>query len=252
MGRLEGKVALVTGAGRGIGRAVALAFGREGADVVVNYSKSEQGAREVVEEIEGMRRKAIACKADVSKEDEVVAMFKTTLDTFGKLDILVSNAGSSAPGMLHKMSLERWDAVLDVHLKGAFLCTREAAKHMMEKKSGKIIYVSSIGGSQGTVGQINYGAAKGGLFGLMRSAAKELAPYNINVNAICPGVIETDMTKTVRSDPKFREITLGRILFRRFATPEEIAPTFVFLASSDADYIHGQAIFVDGGMAGLG
>jgi len=249
--KLEGKSAIVTGSGRGIGRGVALEFAKEGADVLVNYTQSKETAEEVGNEIEKMGRKAIVCKADVGKEEDVVAMVKTAIDTFGKLDILVSNAGSSAPSMLHKMTIEQWYKVIDSHLTGAFLCTRESAKHMKERKSGKIIYVSSIGGSEGTIGQCNYGAAKGGIFGLMKSAAKELARYNINVNAIGAGVIETDMTSKIMADEKFRDITLGRILLRRFGKPETIAPFFAFLCSEEGSYIHAQALYIDGGMYGV-
>lgn len=249
---LEGKSAIVTGAGRGVGRGIALDFAKEGADVLVNYSKSEGPAREVVQEIERMGRKGIAYKADVSKEEEVVAMFKTAIDTFGKLDILVSNAGNSAPGMLHKMSVEKWDSVLDTHLKGAFLCMREAARHMIEREQGRILCVISPAGFQGAVGQPNYAAAKGGIIGLVKSGAKELARYNILVNAVSLGVVSTDMTSKILSDPKFREATLARTLTKRPFEPEEIARVFSFLASDAANSIQGQVIPVDGGLAGLG
>lgn len=249
---LEGKSAIVTGAGRGVGRGIALDFAKEGGDVLINYSQSEGPAKEVVQEIERMGRKAIAYKADVSKEEEVIGMFKTAIDDFGKLDILVVNAGNSAPGMLHKMSLEKWDSVIDVHLKGAFLCMREAAKHMIERKQGKIICVISPAGFQGAVGQPNYAAAKGGIIGLVKSGAKELSRHNIIVNAVSLGVISTDMTSKILSDPKFREATLARTLLHKAFEPEEIGPVFSFLASDAANSIQGQVIPVDGGLAGLG
>lgn len=249
---LQGKSAIVTGAGRGVGRAIALDFAKEGADVLVNYSRSEGPAHEVVQEIERMGHKGVAYKADVSKEEEVIGMFKTAIDNFGKLDILVVNAGNSAPGMLHKMSVETWDSVIDVHLKGAFLCMREAAKHMIERKQGKILCVISVAGFQGAIGQPNYAAAKGGIIGLVKSGAKELSRHNILVNAVSLGVISTDMTSKILSDPKFREATLARTLLRKAFEPEEIGPVFSFLASDAANSIQGQVIPVDGGLAGLG
>lgn len=249
---LQGKSAIVTGAGRGVGRAIALDFAKEGADVLVNYSRSEGPAHEVVQEIERMGHKGVAYKADVSKEEEVIGMVKTAIDNFGKLDILVVNAGNSAPGMLHKMSVETWDSVIDVHLKGAFLCMREAAKHMIERKQGKILCVISVAGFQGAIGQPNYAAAKGGIIGLVKSGAKELSRHNILVNAVSLGVISTDMTSKILSDPKFREATLARTLLRKAFEPEEIGPVFSFLASDAANSIQGQVIPVDGGLAGLG
>ena len=249
---LEGKSAIVTGAGRGVGKGIALDFAREGADVLVNYSRSEGPAKEVVQEIEKMGRKAIAYKADVSKEDEVIGMVKAAIENFGKLDIMVANAGNSAPGMLHKMSLEKWHSVLDTHLTGTFLCMREAAKHMIEKKQGKILCVISVAGLQGSVGQPNYAAAKGGIIGLVKSGAKELSRHNILVNAVSLGVISTDMTAKILSDPKFREATLARTLTKRPFEPDEIGKVFSFLASDTANSIQGQVIPVDGGIAGLG
>ena len=248
---LEGKSAMVTGAGRGIGRAISLEFAKEGADILVN-DVDEGFAKEVVREIEQMGRQGIAYKADVSSEEEVIGMFQTAIDAFGKLDILVSNAGNSAPGMIHKMSVEKWDSVIDVHLKGTFLCMREAAGHMIERKQGKIICVVSVAGFQGSVGQANYAAAKGGIIGLVKSGAKELSRYNIFVNAVSLGVVSTDMTSKILSDPKLKELTLARTLLRKVFEPEEIAPFFAFLASDAANTIQGQVIPADGGIAGLG
>ncbi len=248
---LEGKSAMVTGAGRGVGRAVALEFAREGADVLVN-DVDEKSAGEVVREIEKLGRKGMAYKADVSNEQEVIAMVKAAIDTFGKLDILVNNAGNSAPGMLHKMTVEKWDSVINIHLKGSFLCMREAAKHMIERKQGKILCVISVAGLQGSVGQPNYAAAKGGIIGLVKSGAKELSRHNIIVNAVSLGVVSTDMTSKILTDPKLKEITLSRTLLHKAFEPEEIAPAFAFLASDKANTIQGQVIPVDGGIAGVG
>lgn len=249
---LEGKSAIVTGAGRGVGRAIALDFAKQGADVLVNAAH-EETAQEAAKVIEPTGRKVIPYKADVSSEEEVMGMFKTALESFGKLDILVNNAGNSAPGMLHKMSLEKWNSVIGVHLTGTFLCMREAAKHMIERnEGGKIINVISVAGFQGAMGQPNYAAAKGGMIGLTKSGAKELSRYNVMVNAVSLGVITTDMTSKILSDPKFREMTLNRVLLRKAYEPDEIGPVFSFLASDAANSIQGQVIPVDGGIAGLG
>jgi len=248
---LEDKSAMITGAGRGVGRAIALEFAREGADVLVNDVDAE-AATEVVQQIEEMGRKGMAYKADVSKEEEVIGMFKAAIDNFGKLDILVNNAGNSAPAMLHKMSVEKWDSVIDVHLKGTFLCMREAARHMIGRKQGKILCVISVAGFQGSIGQPNYAAAKGGIIGLVKSGAKELSRHNIIVNAVSLGVVSTNMTSKILSDPKLREITLARTLLRKVFEPEEIAPLFAFLASDATNAIQGQVIPADGGIAGLG
>jgi len=252
---LAGKAAIVTGAGRGMGRAIALAFAREGADVLVNDIPVKDGngpAREVVREIEGMGRKAIAYEGNIAKEEDVIAMVQSAIDTFGKLDILVNNAGNSAPAMLHKMTLDQWNRVIAVHLTGTFLCMREAAKHMIEKKQGKILNVISVAGLQGSVGQPNYAAAKAGIIGLTRSGAKELSRYNIRVNAVSMGAVATDMTSKILSDPKLKEMTLNRILLHKVYEPDEVAPIFAFLASDAANSIQGQVISADGGIAGLG
>jgi 3-oxoacyl-[acyl-carrier protein] reductase len=249
---LEGKSAIVTGAGRGVGRSIALELAREGADVLVNYSKSEGPAKEVVAEIAKMGRKAVAFKADISKEPEVVGMVNAAVEQFGKLDILVTNAGNSAPAMLHKMSLESWNSVLDTHLTGTFLCMREAAKQMIPRQQGKILCVISVAGIQGSMGQPNYAAAKGGVIGLVKSGAKELSRHNIVVNAVSLGVVSTDMTSKILSDPKLKELTLSRSLLRKVFEPEEVGKVFAFLASDAANGFQGQVLAVDGGIAGLG
>jgi 3-oxoacyl-[acyl-carrier protein] reductase len=248
MGRLEGKAAVVTGGGRGIGRGICLAFAKEGADVIVNYASKDQPAQEVVEMIKKMGRKAVAIKGNVAVKTEAEKIIQTAIDNFGKIDILVNNAGVSKPNMLYKMTEEQWDEVIDIQLKGPFLCTQVAAKYMMERKSGKIINVTSSAGLWGTKGQINYSSAKGGIIALTKSAARELAGYGITVNVVQPGYVTTEMTEKIRTDPKLKEIYTGRILLSRFSEPEEVAQTFVFLASDDANYITGQLICVDGGL----
>ena len=248
MGRLEGKAAVVTGGGRGIGRSICLAFAKEGADVIVNYASKDQPAQEVVEMVKKMGRKAVAVKGNVAIKADAERIIQTAIDSFGKIDILVNNAGVSKPNMLYKMTEEQWNEVLDIHLKGPFLCIQAASKYMMEKKYGKIVNVTSAAGVSGTKGQINYSSAKGGIIALTKSAARELAGYGITVNVISPGYVSTDMTEKIRTDPKLKEIYTGRILLGRFSEPEEVAPTFVFLASDESNYITGQLFCVDGGL----
>ena len=245
--RLRDKIAVVTGASRGVGRAIALAYAREGANVVVNYASNEAAADQVVREIEALGRKAVKIQGDVSRKEEATAVVQAAKDHFGRLDILVNNAGFSKPAMLLKMTEEQWDQVVDLHLKGAFLCSQAAALIMKEQKSGKMINVTSVAGLVGTVGQINYSAAKGGLLSFTKSAARELARYNICVNVISLGIVATDMTEKIRSDEKLKEIYMRRILLERFAEPDDITPAFVFLASDEANYITGQLLCVDGG-----
>jgi len=245
--RLKDKIAVVTGASRGVGRAIALAYAREGANVVVNYASNEAAADQVVREIEALGRKAVKIQGDVARKEEATAVIQGAKDHFKRLDILVNNAGFSKPAMLLKMTEEQWDQVVDLHLKGAFLCTQAAAQIMKEQKNGKMINVTSVAGLVGTVGQINYSAAKGGLLSFTKSAARELARYNICVNVISLGIVATDMTEKIRSDEKLKEIYMRRILLERFAEPDDITPAFVFLASDEANYITGQLLCVDGG-----
>ena len=247
MGRLEGRVAVVTGGGRGIGRAICLAFAKEGADITVNDVAEDLSAQEVVESIQEMGRKAVAVKGSVVFKADAERMMQTAIDRFGKIDILVNNAGATKAAMLYKMTEEQWDEVVDIHLKGPFLCIQAASKYMMEQRRGKIINVSSVAGLMGTRGQINYSAAKGGIIALTKSAARELAGYGITVNVIALGIVNTEMTEKIRTDPKLKEIYKGRILLDRFAEPEEIVPAFVFLASDESNYITGQLLCVDGG-----
>lgn len=245
--RLVGRAAVVTGSSRGVGRGIALAFAKEGADVLVNYTSSEGPALDVVNEIRAMGRKSIAVKADVAAKAEVENMMNAAKLEFGRLDIVVNNAGFTRPAMLTKMSEEQWDAVVDAHLKGPFLCIQAASRYFQEQQYGKIINVSSVAGLVGTVGQVNYAAAKGGILSLTKSVAREMARFNVCANVISLGIVETDMTEKIRNDEKLKEIYMNRILMKRFATAADISPAFVFLASSESDYITGQLLCVDGG-----
>ena len=245
--KLKDKVALVTGSSRGVGRAVALGFGKEGADLVINYTSSDKAANEAVEEIKAMGRRAIAVKADVALKSDAEHLVTTAVETFGRLDILVNNAGFTRPALMLKMTEDQWDQVVDIHMKGVFLCSQAAGKQMKEQKSGKIINVTSVAGLVGTVGQINYSAAKGGVISMTKSIARELARYNVCANVISLGIAKTDMSEKITTDEKLKEIYMNRILLKRFAELEDLSPAFVFLASDDADYITGQLLCVDGG-----
>lgn len=245
--RLSGRAAVVTGSSRGVGRAVALALAKEGADVLVNYSSKEAAAQEVVDQIKSMGRNSVSAKADVASREEVEAMMATAKENFGRVDILVNNAGFTRPAMLHKMSEQDWDSVVDAHLKGPFLCMQAAFKYFKEQSYGKIVNVSSVAGLVGTVGQINYSAAKGGVISMTKSAAREMAKYNVTANVISLGIVETDMTEKIRTDEKLSEIYMNRILLKRFAKAEDISPAFVFFASEESDYVTAQVLCVDGG-----
>ncbi|MFH1153957.1 MAG: 3-oxoacyl-ACP reductase family protein [Pseudomonadota bacterium] len=248
--KLEGKKAIVTGGSRGIGRSIAIAFAKEGADVLVNYNSNDAAAREVVAQIEKLGQKGIAVQADVASYESSRQMVEQCVEKLGGVDILVNNAGVSKPSMLLKMTEADWDAIIDIHLKAAFNTTQAAARYMKDKKSGRVINVISTAGIFGTVGQINYASAKAGIIGFTKSASRELGRYNITVNVICPGITKTEMTNKLQTDEKLRQIYEGRIQLGRFADPEEIAPAFVFLASDDASYITGQVLGVDGGYIG--
>lgn len=245
--RLKDKVAIVTGSSRGVGRAIAMAFGENGANVIVNYSSSQKAADEVVEKIKSFGSRAIAVKADVAQKTDVDTLTKAAIEEFGRIDILVNNAGFTRPAMMLKMTEDEWDQVLDIHLKGAFLCSQSVAQHMKNQNCGKIINVTSVAGLVGTVGQINYSAAKGGIISMTKSAARELARYNICVNVISLGIVATDMTEKIRTDEKLKEIYMNRILLKRFGEAEDISPAFVFLGSDESSYITGQLLCVDGG-----
>ena len=214
---------------------------------MVNYTSNEKAAKEVVEAIQKMGSQAVAVKADVAKKVEAEALVKATVDHFGGIDILVNNAGFTRPAMMTKMTEQQWDEVVDLHLKGAFLCTQAAAQHMIAKNRGKIINITSVAGVVGTVGQINYSAAKGGVISMTKSMARELARYNICANVISLGIVTTDMSEKITSDAKLKEVYMNRILLKRFAEPGDVTPAFVFLASDEGNYITGQLICVDGG-----
>ena len=246
MQKLSGKTALVTGASRGIGRAIALRLAAEGASVAVNYNGSEAKAAEVVEQIRAAGGTAFAVQANVADASSVAAMFETVLKEFGNLDILVNNAGITSDGLLIGMKEEQFDRVVDTNLKGAYLCMQLAAKRMIRQRSGRIISISSYSGIHGNAGQANYSASKAGVIGLTKSAARELGSRGITVNAIAPGYIDTDMT-SVLSD-KVKEAILAEIPLKRIGTPEDIAAAAAFLAGDDASYITGQVLEVGGGM----
>jgi len=247
MGKLEGKNAIVTGGGRGVGRAISLAFAQEGANVVVNYAGNQKAADEVVGMIQAMGRKAVAVKGDVGQEEDAKRIVETCVQNFGSIHILVNNAGISKPAMLHKLTVDVWDEVVNVQMRGPWLMIKAASKYFMEQKYGRIVNVTSVAGMVGTIGQINYAAAKGGVVTLTKSAARELAKFNVTANVISLGIVTTEMTMTLQTDEKLKEIYVRRILLNRYAEPEDVSPAFVFFASDDARYITGQVLPVDGG-----
>jgi 3-oxoacyl-[acyl-carrier protein] reductase len=242
--RLRDRVAVVTGASRGIGRAIALALAAEGAKVAVNYASSSAAAEEVVASIAGAGGSAIAVQADVSKAEQVEAMLNATMEKWGRVDVLVNNAGITRDTLLLRMKPEDWQAVIDLNLTGVFLCTRAVSKVMLKQRSGRIINIASVAGQMGNPGQANYSAAKAGVIGFTKTIAKELASRGITVNAVAPGFITTDMTSGLKSEEILKFIPLGR-----YGEPEEVAGLVRFLAADPAaGYITGQVINVDGGM----
>ncbi|MCA0983362.1 3-oxoacyl-[acyl-carrier-protein] reductase [Halobacillus yeomjeoni] len=243
---LQDQVALVTGASRGIGRAIALELAAQGAKVAVNYAGSEDKAEAVVQEIRELGGVAIKTQANVASEEDVKRMVKTVVDEFGRLDILVNNAGITKDNLLMRMKEEEFDSVIDTNLKGVFLCTKGVTRQMMKQKYGRIINVASIVGVSGNPGQANYVAAKAGVIGLTKSNAKELAARNIQVNAVAPGYITTDMTDALT--PEQREKMLEMIPLNRLGEGQDVARVVRFLASEDSAYMTGQTLHVDGGM----
>jgi len=243
---LKGQTALVTGASRGIGRSIALGLADLGANVAVNYAGSEAAAAEVVEAIQAKGVSAIAIKSNVGRVEEADAMVKQVLETFGRIDILVNNAGITRDNLIMRMKEEEFDQVIETNLKGVFNCLKAVTRPMMKQRYGRIINISSVVGALGNPGQANYVAAKAGVIGLTKSAARELASRGITVNAVAPGFIDTDMTRELPED--MREGLLGGIPLARLGQPEEIAGVVAFLASSSASYMTGQVLHVDGGM----
>ncbi len=242
--RLKGKVAIVTGAGRGLGRGIVLKLAQEGAKVAV-CDAVEENAAAVAKEIEQSAGTAIAIRADISQKPEVEAMFARTIEAFGPVDILVNNAGINRDGALHKMSDENWEKVIAVNLTGTFYCMRVAAQQMRERGYGRIVNISSMSWL-GNFGQSNYAASKAGVIGLTKTAARELAKKGVTVNAICPGFIETDMTRGV--PPAVWDAMVGKIWTGRVGAPEDVGNVVAFLASDDASYVTGEVINVSGGM----
>lgn len=243
---LKGKIALVTGASRGIGRAIALDLAKQGAKVVVNYAGNEAKANEVVDEIKNLGSEAVAVRANVADAEEVTAMVKQTVDTFGQVDILVNNAGVTKDNLLMRMKEDEWDTVIDTNLKGVFLCTKAVSRYMMRQRFGRIINIASVVGVIGNPGQANYVAAKAGVIGLTKTSAKELASRNITVNAIAPGFIVTDMTDVLAEGVK--EEMLKVIPAAKFGEAKDIANAVTFFAGNQSQYITGQTLHVDGGM----
>lgn len=243
---LQGKNVLVTGASRGIGRAIALELASQGAHVAVNYAGSEERAQAVVEEIKQFGVKSFKVQADVANAANVKEMVKEVNHQFGHIDILVNNAGITKDNLLMRMKEEEFDQVIDTNLKGTFLCMKAVSRHMMKQRSGKIINVASIVGVSGNPGQANYVAAKAGVIGLTKSVAQELASRNVLVNAVAPGFIATDMTDALTEEQQ--EVILSLIPLAKLGTPEDVAKVVRFLASDDANYITGQTIHIDGGM----
>lgn len=243
---LTGKVALVTGAGRGIGRQIAITLAKYGADVIVNYNGSKEKAEETVREIEALGRKAFAVQCSVADFEACGRMITEMLEKFGHIDILVNNAGITKDNLVMKMAEEDFDAVISTNLKGTFHTIKHMYRPFLKQKQGRIINLSSVSGILGNAGQANYAASKAGVIGLTKSVARELASRNITVNAVAPGFIDTDMTQAMTDTAK--EAALAQIPLKRVGTPEDIAEMVAFLASDKAAYITGQVISVDGGM----
>ncbi len=243
--RLKDKVALITGGARGIGQAIAFTFARQGADIVIGDVNMED-AQKTCKEIEAMGRKSLAVELDVTDYAKVEEAINKILDKFRKVDILVNNAGITKDNLLLRMSQTEWDAVLNVNLKGTFNCIRAVSRPMIKQRSGRIINIASIIGIIGNAGQANYSASKAGIIALTKTAAKELASRNINVNAVAPGFIQTEMTAKLPEELKDK--MKEAIPLNKFGSPDDVAAVCLFLASEDSNYVTGQTIVVDGGM----
>ncbi|MBD3288209.1 3-oxoacyl-[acyl-carrier-protein] reductase [candidate division KSB1 bacterium] len=244
MGKIDGKVAIVTGAARGIGKSIAERLAKEGADIVLCDILEEVDA--TAKEIEKLGVRTLAVRVDITKIEEVEDLFTRTIEAFSKVDILINNAGITRDNLIIRMSEAEWDSVIAVNLKGSFNCLKAASKIMMKQRQGKIVNISSVVGVMGNAGQANYSASKGGVISLTKSAAKELAARGITVNAVAPGYIETEMTKVLPE--KAIDAFMNIIPLKRGGKPEDIANAVSFLVSEDADYITGQVLHVDGGM----
>ncbi len=244
---LDGRVAIVTGSSRGIGRSIALTLAQQGADVLVNYAGREAEAMTVVQEIKALGRRAIAFQANVAESEEAAAMVSAAMEHFGKVDVLVNNAGITRDNLIPRLKDQDWDQVLSVNLKGSFNCIKAAVRPMLKAKWGRIINISSVIGVFGNAGQANYAASKAGLIGLTKAVAKEVGTRNITVNAVAPGFIVTEMTNALSEEIK--EKMLAGIPLGRLGVPEEVSSLVAFLAGDSASYITGQVIMVDGGMA---
>ncbi len=242
---LEGKCAIVTGGSLGIGRAIALELGKNGANVAINYRKHDKEAKEVVKEIEKLGRKGLAIRADVSKFEDAQKMVEEAKNYFGRIDILVNNAGVNWDGVVWKMTEEQWDTVINIDLKGCFNYIRAVAPLFREQRFGKIVNITSINGLRGKFGQANYSAAKGGVIALTKTVAKELGKYNVNVNTVAPGMIETDMM--VNLPEEIKQKAIDETVLGRLGKPEEVAYLVAFLCSEYARHITGEVIKVDGG-----
>jgi 3-oxoacyl-[acyl-carrier protein] reductase len=246
---LTNRVALITGASRGIGRAIAIQLAQDGFDIVVNYHKNEAAAQKVVDEITELGGSAMALQADVSQADQASNLIEETVKAMGRLDVLVNNAGIAHDQLLVRLNLQDWERMINTNLSSVFYCCQVAVKPMMKQRFGKIINISSIVGITGNIGQAHYAAAKSGVIGLTRSIASEYGKRGITANVIAPGFIDTDMTKEMSY--QHQQKIMERIVLGRLGTPEDVAGAASFLASSRADYITGQVIRVDGGMSSL-
>ncbi len=256
---LTGQVAIVTGSSSGIGKACAIYLASQGAKVIINYATSEEDCLKVLNEIHRQKGEAIMVQADISKEEDVERLFSDALAAFGKVDIMVSNAGIQKDASFLEMSLAQWQKVIDVNLTGQFLCTREAAKQFVKqhagakldehsKAIGKIVMMSSVHDVIPWAGHVNYAASKGGIMMLMKSISQELAPLKIRVNAVSPGAIKTSINKEVWSDPDSYNNLLNLIPYKRIGTPEDVAKAVAWLASDESDYVNGETLYIDGGM----